>query len=336
MNYFVLNVFVWVVSWLCCFIRPVSATEASLTVAPAILEQITEPGKSNTTLVTVTNNTGFPLPIKSQVNAFISNTPFPSNLTETYNSASWFTLDPANFILQPKESKEVKVHIKPPRKTEPGGHYATIYFQPMIPESVVAPGSTLSLARIGVLTFLIVPGDIHENLTLSDFAARPWTAFGPIDFNFSLKNTGNIHLLPISQITITDMFGRIVGTLTSTPSTLLPGTTAAYTLTWEKSFLIGRYQAVATLNYGDHQTPVVSGPLIFWVFPWPIILIIIVLLTLINKIFIVHIDRVKLAIDILKGKDVKLQISQENLRQHPRSHSRTHTSDSTPPRSKRR
>lgn len=309
----------------------------SLTVSPAILESIVTPGDATETIVTITNNTNFPLPIKGQANAFITNHQFPRSLTVTYNSAAWFKLSPADFILQPSESKPVTVTIKPPKDTEPGGHYATLYFEPLIPQDVISPDSTISLTRIGVLTFLIVPGDIHENLTISPLTTSTWNTFGPLNFATTFNNSGNIHLLPLGEITITNLFGQVVETLNLSPSTILPGTSSEQSLTWPKQLLFGRYVAHLTVSYGQNNPKLTAPPLIFWVIPWPLLLVFAVGLTLGYKLFIVHIDRIKLAIKVLRGlhRD-ETQIPTPSSRLNSRSGGRSHSPHPRPQRRHRR
>lgn len=322
--------------WQCSVIH-IHAVDTALSVAPAILEAVTTPGKKNVTKVTVVNNTNFPLPIKGQVSAFLSNSTLPKTQNDTYNAASWFTLEPSDFILQPLEKKEVIVEIDPPKKSEPGGHYATIYFQPLIPAEILSNESTISLARIGALAFLVVPGGIHESLEITSTNLSSWQTFGPLNFDFSLNNTGNIHLLPIGQLEVKNIFGQVVATIPLDPSVIIPGTTKDQSLMWDKQILFGRYSATLRINYGTDHDPFTSKPLYIWFIPWPFILTFIVLLTLIYKIIILNFKRLKLAARVLIGKDVKeLQITQENNRLHPSSRSRTHSAHARTKRNYRR
>lgn len=282
-----------------------SAVDTALSVAPAILESVTISGKKNLTKIIIINNTNFPLPIKGQVSTFLSNTSLPKTQSDTYNAASWFTLEPSDFILQPQEKKEIAVTIVPPKKSEPGGHYATIYFQPLIPADIVSKESTTSLARVGVLAFLVVPGDIKEGLEIISLAAPIWQTFGPLNFDFSLKNTGNIHLLPTGEIEIKNILDQVVKTIPLEPSAIIPGTTTEQSLMWDKQLLFGRFSTTLKINYGTNHDPLISKPIYIWIIPWPIILVIIVLLTLIYKIFILNFSRLKLAFKVLIGKDDK-------------------------------
>ncbi len=102
------------------------ASESALSASPAILETVLDQKQPTITTVTIQNNTNFPLPIKGSVSAFLSTESIPDKNKDTFNASRWFTLDPADFILQPNEVKKVTVTITPPRDAEPGGHYATI------------------------------------------------------------------------------------------------------------------------------------------------------------------------------------------------------------------
>ncbi len=312
-----------------------SASQSSLTVSPAILEKVLEPGTVSTASATVTNTTNFPLPIKAQVAAFMGNNNLTKLQSSIFNSSSWFTLEPSDFILQPSESKDILIKIAQPADVEPGGHYATIFFQPLIPEGVISPSSTISLARVGILSFLIAPGDITELLSIKDFMVIPWSTFGPISFDLELKNEGNVHTLPSGTITIKDLLGKTVKTLDLDNSIILPTTTNTQNIVWDKQLLFGRFTASLTVDYGNAQGSLTFVPVVFWVVPWPLIMIMIALLTLLYNVFIVHIERVKLAIKVLKGKDVKPQTLQENTSLHASSRRRSHSSHSHVKRSRR-
>ena len=312
------------------------ASETSLTVSPAILEKVLEPGTVSTASATVTNTTNFPLPIKAQVDAFIGNNNLTKLQSSVFNSSSWFTLEPSDFILQPSESKDILIKIAQPKNVEPGGHYATIFFQPLIPSDVISPSSTISLARVGILSFLIAPGNIKELLSIKDFTVKPWSTFGPISFDVELQNEGNVHTSPSGNIIIKDLLGKTVKTLDLDPSIILPTTTNTQNIVWDKQLLFGRFTANLTINYGNAQGSLTFAPLVFWVVPWPLIVIGIALLTLLYNVFIVHIERVKLAISVLKGKDVKPQTLQENTSLHSSSRRRTHSLHSPASRRRRR
>lgn len=310
------------------------SAETAISVSPAILESVVTLDKKNTTKVSIINTTNFPLPIKGQVSAFLTDEKISAKDEATFNASSWFALEPADFILQPMEKKDVIVTITPPNNAEPGGHYATIYFLPLIPAEVVAKESTVSLSRVGVLTFLIVPGDMNEELSIRKFEVPKFKTFAPFNIDITLYNEGNIHILPAGNIEVKDIRGKVVESLTLSPNIILPHTEKPHSLSWGKFTSFGRYTITLTLNYGANRNTLVSDSKHIWIIPWPIILGVFVLLTLLYKVFIVHIDRVKLAIKVLKGKDVQeTQINSKNPSINPRNRSRINSSNTT---SKRR
>jgi hypothetical protein len=320
------------------FANSVRAAETAISVSPAILEVVTKIGENNQTKITLTNMTTFPLPIKGQVDAFLSNNKLSDKQMSTFNAASWFTLEPADFILQPMERKDIEITITPPANSEPGGHYATIYFQPLIPREVISHETTVSLARVGILSFLVVPGDIHEELTLDNVtAAKPWQTFGPTEFNLTLTNHGNIHLLPTGKLEIKGLTGKIVETLPLTPNIILPDTNKQHFFNWNRLLVFGRFTAEATINYGSSNTVLVGSAKPIWIIPWPLILGTLALLTLLYNVFIVHLDRVKLAIKVLKGNEIhETKDPQKNSRLSSGRDRRSNSPNSSFKRSRRR
>ncbi len=300
----------------------VLATESALSASPAILESIVQPNTTNLTTITIQNNTNFPLPLKGSVSAFLSTEDIPDSAKETFNASSWFTLEPADLILQPSEVKQIKVTITPPKDAEPGGHYATIYFRPLIPQEAVTQSSAISLARIGVLAFLIVPGNITEAISTPTLFSSSFQAFGPVKFTSHLENQGSVHLLPITKLEIKDMWGNTIATLTHPTTAILPHTTKQFNYSWDTKLGFGRYSAILSTQYGTDNPSKQSDPIFFWLIPWPLIILIITILTFIYKIFIVNRRRLVLALQVLKGNYDQTQINQKNPSQHTRSNRR--------------
>ncbi len=151
----------------------------------------------------VKNITRYPLPISSTVKNL---TPLEEIKTSSdasrLDASAWFKITEPDFILQPGVSKTITIKLAPPVDATPGGHYATIYFQPVIPDSVLTSETAFLAARVGVLSFLIVRGDIKQELAIDSFTPPGLKQTGPITFNVALKNTGNVHTLPTGAVTI--------------------------------------------------------------------------------------------------------------------------------------
>ncbi len=301
------------------------ASESALSVAPAILESILDSKVPTKLEVSLQNNTNFPLPIKGSVNAFLSSEAILDSINpETFNASAWFQLEPADFILQPNEVKKIRITITPPANSEPGGHYATIFFQPLIPQEAISQSTTISLARVGILTFLVIPGDIKESLLHKKLTGNPWQSFGPVTFTNELENNGAVHLLPLSTLTIKNIFRQAVVELKASPSIILPGTLKSQTFTWDTYLGFGRYTAQVTTSYGTDHPSLTSPEVSFWLIPWPLILLLCGGLTFIYKIFIVNHERLFLAFKVLKGTYDPTQINQKNSPRRPNRTDGTH------------
>jgi hypothetical protein len=69
----------------------------------------------------------------------------------SFNPRKWIKIENPNFILDPKEAKEVKFKIEIPENAEPGGHYAVVLFEPKLPSFYFEKGAVRTIPKIGVL-----------------------------------------------------------------------------------------------------------------------------------------------------------------------------------------
>lgn len=279
----------------------IKADESSLSLSPAIHESVIKPGESLQQVeLLLTNLTNFPLPIKGWPAPFLANEQTPSQIN--YDASSWFSLEPSDFILQPSERKKVILTITAPRDAEPGGHYATVFFQPLIPEGL--SGNPQALARVGVLVLLIVPGNIKEAVSASAPTLPSWQAFGPVNFTLEFTNNGNVHSVVNGELKISNLFYQNLGTIPLPSTTILPGTKKGLQLNWDKRLGFGKYIFTPSLYYGANHQQVTLPPFTFWLIPWPAILFLISLLTFILKFFIFNGARIKKAWIVLTNKEL--------------------------------
>jgi len=215
----------------------------------------------------------------------------PGDSAEKFALSSWITMDKAKIALAPEQVVEFKYSIKVPEGAEAGGHYGAVFFANE-PESM-ATGSGVSVgSMIGTLLLVKVPGDITEVGSLKSFVSDKLIYFkNLVNFTAQIKNTGNIHIKPVGNITITNMFGTEVGKLkfNEQGGNVLPDSTRQLTNKWEPSgIVLGRYSADIALTYGAASNTI-SGTTSFWVFPiWFIITVsIVVLLILVLIIWLV-------------------------------------------------
>lgn len=256
-----------------------ASSESALAVSPAIIEEVPVPGAATKFSVQVQNITQIPLPIKTFVSSLlVDDNSLSKNDRARLDASEWFKVADPDFILQPKQLRTVTGTIAPPKDSVPGGHYATIFFQPLVPQDALSPSTAYINARVGVLAFLIIKGDVQQKAEIKDgLKTKALAQGGPIDFTFSIKNTGNVHVVPSGDIHIYDMFGKEVAKLALPTGIVLPDSTKDYTVSWE-SPPIGVFSAELTVKYGADNTALPKMSAKFWVFPWmPAVLVVVII-----------------------------------------------------------
>lgn len=245
-------------------------SKSALGVSPAIMEQALTPGKLTEFTVQVHNVTNFPLPIKSYVRDLrLQGETLSESARARLDASRWFTIEEPDFILQPKQVRTIKGMLQAPSNAAPGGHYATLFFQPLVPEEALSPSMAYVNTKVGVLVFLVVKGDIKEEATLGKplQASSPMQQ-SPVSFTFSIRNSGNVHLMPTGKIKLYDWRGRLADTLNVPPGIVLPNTVKEYVMTWRPPSKLGKYRAELTIGYGGEQTQLQKTIVNFWIVPW--------------------------------------------------------------------
>jgi hypothetical protein len=274
--------------------KPGDAGQA-LEIAPPVIELKVNPGQTVTTQLSLRGVSKDKLLVTGQVNDFVAagedGTPKilmdQSDEPSPYSMKSWVApLQP--LTLESRQIKTLPVTIKVPTNAAPGGYYGVVRFTAAAPE-LKDTGVSLS-ASLGSLLLVRVNGEAKEGLHIEEFSANQNEKTGwlfestPINFVERVKNTGNIHEQPAGQITITDMFGKKVATVNVNlpPRNILPQSIRKFEEPLDKAvigdmWMFGKYQADLKVTFGDNKQ-VVTASLTFWVIPYKLIGIIIVVL----------------------------------------------------------
>lgn len=265
-----------------------------VTVGPVRLEYFAQPGDVITGKVTVINEDTQEHTFYPSFEKFTEdNTSNRVFTKETSDLSTWFKTE-ASITLKAGESRDVPFTLSVPANAEPGGHFAVMWWSTSPPNAV--SGEQVSIVtRAGILVYLTVAGDIHEEGLLAGFSANGGSFFFgyPVSFTTSFKNDGNVYEKPQGNVVIRNMLGMVSATLPINQfgSNVLPQTTKSFNATWESNpWAFGLYHAVVTLTYGQNST-VVSKSLWFFVFPLWTTLGIIVALILIFWVLPVGVKR---------------------------------------------
>ncbi|NCU37601.1 hypothetical protein EOL96_00865 [Candidatus Saccharibacteria bacterium] len=266
----------------------------ALEIAPPVLNFLVEPGETIKSEIAIRDVSTSPLVVTSEINDFTSSgeeNGNPKVITDDqepspYTIKNWVSPFP-QMTLKPKQLEKLPLEIKIPADAAPGGYYGVVRFTATAPN---ADTNGVSLApSLGALIMIRVKGAAYEKLEIKEFYmtkdGKPGAFFESIPFDFveRVENQGNVYEQPTGNILIKDMFGQPVANVNVNADNrnVLPNSVRKYTQTFDNTALgtatmFGRYTADLKLNYGDKLS--VTSSITFWVIPWRLIIVGIVLL----------------------------------------------------------
>lgn len=227
----------------------VQANQTSLTVSPAIIEDFLDAGQQGVATVTVINLSEQPLPIQAITAPFVvGDDEHIIDGEGRYDASDWLRIEPASVLLAAGESEEVTITYDVPADAGPGGHYATVYFEPLVAAQAGASQGPLITARVGVLVLLSVRGEGREELALASLSKEVSAQTGEVRFITQVENTGNVHALPGLQVLIEHWWGGEAARLAAVPALVMPGTSRQLKTVWSSPPAFGMYKVTALLN----------------------------------------------------------------------------------------
>lgn len=261
----------------------------ALEIAPPVVTLSADPGQTLKTQISLRDISSGEVLVTGEVNDFTASgqdgTPkvlTDSDGTNPYSLIKWVSPLPT-LDLQPRQIKNLPVTISVPADAAPGGYFGVVRFTATPPE-LKGQGVALS-ASLGSLIFIKVNGQAKEQLTITKFSAsttatnsKPSSIFEstPIQFSEQIKNGGNIFEQPAGQVSIKDMFGKLIANVNVNlpPRDILPGTSRTFTEKLDSSVLgsrklFGLYHAQLKIMYGNNQSATTN--LDFWVIPYRLI-----------------------------------------------------------------
>lgn len=292
------------------FITVIGATHTSaqtppaggLSVTPPTFELTGNPGTPITNTIRIENTNDYPVDIAVDRRNFTAiGEEGAVGITEeetSFSLASWITVEPEETRIPAKSTRTFKFTIEVPLQAEPGGHFGSLIFRTIPREKVDGSGATLA-QEIGSLILLKISGDTIEEATIESFTPQQsFYEYGPVVLEARVKNTGNIHVKPSGTISITNMFGQKVASVTLDSKNVLPGAVRKLESTWDTKWRLGRYTATLVMIYGSDQVQraVVSN---FIVFPYRAAGVAAIALALLGIVLYRSRKRLRLAFKIL-------------------------------------
>lgn len=280
----------------------------ALTITPIRYEVSGDPGQVITEKMKLVNETN-----KSQVYyASFANfeaqgdTGSPSFIDPVDGLGTWMTTEQASINLPAGAQKEIEFKINIPKDAEPGGHFAAIFWGT---SPGGTPGQVLIGTKTGMLILLSVNGEIEESAGIVDFQLHNNKHFYkklPVGFQYRFSNQGNDRVKPAGNVIIRSILGWRVARIPGNPNdgNVLPNTTRKFSPEWAKhdsvsdrdqenarnekysfvqevkdewrNFAVGIFRARLVSEFGTTSQTIKSKAVYFVVFPWELILVILV------------------------------------------------------------
>lgn len=268
----------------------------NFTVSPAFVSLITDPGKEVSTSVRIRNNSNTTESLEVRLATFETGqegAPVLRDPGKEDEFVSWVKFSDSEFTLSPNESKNVKVTISPTRDAALGYYYAIVFDRK---DKTQADGSSAVIQAAPAIPLLleVKSNQAKRELQLVDFKTDKLIyEYLPTNFIVTIKNTGNIHAVPVGNVFVDSSFREDVAVLpvNSGFGNILPQGTRDYEASWKEGFAvvennktqydfskadkfrIGKYKANILMIYdnGERDIPM-EASVSFWVIPWKIIL----------------------------------------------------------------
>lgn len=254
------------------FISPVQAQQQTLRVSPVILNITLSPGKTYTQPVAIENLSDSPLPLRAAVSDFMTGGEEGGYVfaeTKSNPLLSWIRLDETEFILEPKQKKEVQMTITTPKSIPVGGYYGILFFEPVSQSN--QSSITQINAKVGVLMLanIGVPDPNAKKAEILTFAIDPLQPDGPAPFLLRVKSIALNFFSAKPTLEIRPMIpiGTTIKSYPLEEKTIFPGSIRR----WEESNTITQlppniYKATIQVSSGQGQH--VWAEKYFIVFPY--------------------------------------------------------------------
>lgn len=301
--------YLFIVFAICLFLQPHDLS--AMIISPVRFEIAGDPGETILKEMVIRNDESVAQTLYSSFANFEAQgeTGSASFVEPVEGIGTWIKTDTSIYLL-PGEQKKVDFIINIPENAEPGGHFGVIFWGNS-PEDI-NQGEQLSVgAKTGLLVLLTVNGEIKEDGGLLSFGTKDsqfWYNTLPVSFEYRFRNDGSDRIKPAGKIKLRSLAFIPAGHIdaNSVNGNILPNSTRKYNVDWQKyarpkdfvepsgtinkffsdakyqwkNFALGLYKAKLDIIYGT-QNNQASESTLFFVFPWQVIICIIIIFGLI-------------------------------------------------------
>ncbi|HUW71872.1 MAG TPA: hypothetical protein VMV66_01610 [Candidatus Humimicrobiaceae bacterium] len=258
----------------------------AITIGPAKLELEANPGDILTGEMSLLNETDKAGTFYISFEKFIEKDGQRVFLPDEESLIDEWAEMPESVFLAAGERQKVPFILRVPENAPPGGHFAVAWWSTMPPDMETGVGIAV---RAGILIFLRVSGEVREETEILYSPKQSIVGSLPLSFNVTFKNLGNVHLKPLGNIIIRDLFGRTKAQISINPQrfNVLPESQRTFTSEWkEEGIFFGPYRATLELSYGLEEPWEFKKTALVWVLPWTLVLLIVLALVVVILVII--------------------------------------------------
>jgi P pilus assembly chaperone PapD len=238
---------------ICLGVLP-GAAQMSFVVSPIRVEHQVAAGASETNVIEVRNEGGKPARVKVYTEDWQMDRKGDVNYARAgkgpNSCATWIQLNPADFRVNPGQTRQVRYTVTVPPGAKEGGYRAAIIFEGM-PAAAGGPGAPRMVAvhgRIGVVLYETV-GKPEIKARFEDFQIRPEKHGLTFKLTLANKGAGNFRIKK-SWVSLKNSQGQEVAKVEIPDVPVLPGAIRDLEFSKELTLPKGTYQAEAILDVG--------------------------------------------------------------------------------------
>lgn len=222
-----------------------------LTVSPAKFEISMPPGTVYNIPVTIQNGTTSATHIQASTVDFAilqnGEAQFLPVGSRPYSLMKWASINPREFDLAAGNTQQVRVSLSIPKKDLSGEYAGIVFFQTR--PTRTGPGRVAFSVRIATKIYMTIPDTVKIDGAITKMNAVN-SPRGEM-YRILFKNTGNAHVyLNSGELQVRSASGDLVDRLTLPRNALVERGGSLLIQLSGKSLPQGKYQAVATVDYG--------------------------------------------------------------------------------------
>jgi hypothetical protein len=253
----------------------------TLKISPVRTDISVKPGETKTIVMKVTNLTKAPMVVRSIENDFVAGdergTPaliLDENTYAPTHSLKRYMAPIANVTIPAGAIQSITLTIKVPANAQAGGYYGGVRFAPNPTDGSTSVNLNASAASLVLLT---VPGDLVEQLNITDFNIQQQgntvTGFIQSPDKLSLavrfENKGNVQAAPFGQVYV-KQGNKVIYTSDFNQKNphdmVLPDSARRWDVPLDKLGTFGQYTIGATFTYGTSNKSIDVSKTI-WIIP---------------------------------------------------------------------